>query len=95
MTLALIRQYHANGDLKSLETLFSALTEQRDRSEALARAYLHEIKVLAQRFAAVTEPASGRRASATEPTKREQRTESSPSKAKPTTTKPNIGSLEF
>ena len=95
MNLDLIRQYYSAGDLKRLETLFSALSDQRDRAEAKTLAYLHEIKLLAQRFAEVTEPASGRRASATEPMKREQKSEPSPPKAKPTTTKPDIGSLEF
>jgi hypothetical protein len=60
MSAELVRRYFEEKNLTSLVTLFEALTEQRDRSELLTRSYLHQIKLLSEKFQAITEPKTGR-----------------------------------
>lgn len=55
-----IRSYAASGNVDAIITLASSFQEQRDRAEMKVAAYLHEIKILAQRFSAITEPATGK-----------------------------------
>lgn len=54
-----IRTYITAGNIDAVISLADALKADRDRAELKVAAYLHEIKVLAQRFAAITEPATG------------------------------------
>lgn len=62
----LIRQYYAENSeagLNKLLTLFEVITSERDRAEQLSRAHLHTIKKLSESFAAITEPATGKKVS--------------------------------
>lgn len=55
-----IRTYAASGNIDAIITLVGAMRDQRDRAELTAAAHLHQVKLLAQRFAAITEPATGK-----------------------------------
>lgn len=62
----LIRQYYAENSetgLQKLITLFEVITSDRDRAEQTSRAHLHTIKKLSESFAAITEPATGKKVS--------------------------------
>ena len=63
----LIRGYYADSNISAIISLAESLKDARDRAELKTQAYLHEIKELAQRFANITEPASGRKVSDREP----------------------------
>lgn len=56
----LIRDYMAANNASAIITLVESLKSARDRAEAKVDGYLHEIKLLSQRYAAITEPATGR-----------------------------------
>lgn len=55
-----IRNYVAAGNIDAIIGLADSLKSARDRAESKVEIYLHEIKVLAQRYSAITEPATGR-----------------------------------
>lgn len=66
MNSDLIRKYYAENSeagLKKLITLFEVIISDRDRAELTSRAHLHTIKKLSESFAAITEPATGKKVS--------------------------------
>jgi len=55
-----IQTWLDEGNHRAILAWADAAITQRNNAEDKNRAYLHEIKLLAERFAAITEPLSGR-----------------------------------
>lgn len=51
-----IRTYAEAGNIEAIISLVDSFRAQRDRAELKVAAYLHEIKILAQRYSNITEP---------------------------------------